>query len=256
MPGPECHAEYAEAARRPQGIAIILLFAFVNTALAQTPVFEVASIKPNLSDSESRRTGTDPGGRFTATNVSLKQLICYAFDARDFQVTGGPGWMDTEKFDLAARAAASKELSRDEVKPYVQALLTDRFRLKIHRALKEGTVYSLLVSKNGAKLKAHPGEGRAGISSSTGDGKANITGTKVTIARLAEYLGGLAGRPVLDHTGLPGEYDFRLEWSENQDAMATSLFSALQEQLGLKLESVKGSIDMIVVDSAERPSAN
>jgi uncharacterized protein (TIGR03435 family) len=236
----------------------LFLLALASFASAQTQSFEVASIKPDLTGSDSRRAGTDPGGKFAAVNVSLKGLIAYAFGVRDFQVTGGPGWLDSDKYDIVAKADTTKEMSRDEVKPYVQALLADRFRLKFHRETREGTVYSLTVAKNGPKLKEHANGGASGIGTSTDAGTATISGTGVTMARLAEHLGGQAGRPVIDNTGLKGEYDFRLEWATEQNSASTlpSVFTALQEQLGLKLDSAKGPVEFIVVDSAERASAN
>jgi uncharacterized protein (TIGR03435 family) len=235
-----------------------------TTAQAQTIAgtvprsFDVASIKPNQTGSDSRRAGTSPGGRFTATNVSLKLLISRAFGVPESQIERGPGWIETEKYDIAARAATSLEMSREEVRPCLQALLAERFRLKFHRETKQCAVLSLGIAKNGPKLTEHSGEGASGISASSGSGKAVITGTKATMARLAEYLSGQAGRPVIDNTGLKGEYDFRLEWSteEASGSSEPSIFAALQEQLGLKLAAAKGLIEMIVIDGAERASAN
>jgi uncharacterized protein (TIGR03435 family) len=167
--------------------------------------------------------------------------------------------MDTETYDIAAKADTPLEMSREEVQPCLQALLAERFKLTIHREPKQGAVFSLVVAaKNGPKFKEHSGPGQAGISVSSGSGMAAITGMKVTMARLAEYLSSQAGRPVIDNTGLKGEYDFRVEWGSDEKPGSTmpSIFAALQEQLGLKLNATKGTIEMIVVDRAERASAN
>lgn len=240
---------------------VMLSASSVASSQAQRAVpasFEVASIKPNQTGSESRRAGTSPGGLFTATNVSLKLLISRAFGVAEAQIERGPGWVDTEKYDIAARAATPLEMSREEVRPCLQALLAERFRLRFHRETKEGSVYSLVVAKNGPKFTEHSGGGTSGIGVSTGPGNAAIMGAKSTIARLAEYLSGQVGRPVIDNTGLKGEYDFKVEWAteEATDDSGPSIFSALQEQLGLKLNAAKGPIETIVIDSAEKASAN
>jgi uncharacterized protein (TIGR03435 family) len=220
--------------------------------------FEVASIKPNQTGSDGRRATTTPGGIFTATNVSLKLLISRAFGVPEAQIERGPGWIETEKYDVLARAATPLEMTREEARPCLQALLAERFGLKFHRVTKEGPVLSLVVAKNGPKLTEHSGDGGAGISASAESGKSHISGTKTTMARLAEYLSAQAGRPVIDNTGLKGEYDFHVEWSteESVGSSGPSVFEALQEQLGLKLTATKGPIEFIVVDSAEKASAN
>lgn len=118
-------------------------------------------------------------------------------------------------------------------------------------------MYSLRVGKSGSRLTEHSGAGTSGIGSSSGSGKVNITGTKVTIATLAEYLSEQAGRPVVDDTGLRGDYDFRVEWgTEDTGTSGPSPFAALEKQLGLTLSTVKGPIEVIVVDGAEKASAN
>jgi len=220
--------------------------------------FEVASVKPNQTGGESRRATTSPVGTFTATNVTLKLLISRAYGVAEAQVEGGPGWIDTERYDIAAKADTPLEMSREEVRPYLQALLADRFQLTVHRKPKEGAVLSLVVAKNGPRFKEHSGPGRAGISVSSDSGIAAITATKISVARLAEYLSSQAERPVVDNTGLKGEYDFRVEWAtdEKPGSLRPSIFTALEEQLGLKLNATKGTVEMIVVDRAERASAN
>ncbi len=220
--------------------------------------FDVASVKANQTGGESRRAGSSPGGVFTATNVTLKLLISRAYGVAEGQIEGGPGWIDTETYDISAKADTPLEMSREEVRPCLQALLAERFGLRIHRGTKQGSVLSLVVAKNGPKFKEHAGGGLSGIGASSDSGKAAITGTKATMARLAEYLSGQAGRPVIDHTGLKGEYDFRVEWVLDQASalIGPSIFTAMTEQLGLKLEATKGPIEKIMVDQAKRPSAN
>jgi uncharacterized protein (TIGR03435 family) len=220
--------------------------------------FEVASVKLNQTGGESRRAGTSPGGAFTATNVTLKLLISRAYGVAEAQIEGGPGWIDTETYDLSAKADTPLEMSREDVRPCLQALLADRFQFSIHRVPKLGPVFSLVTAKNGPRFQEHSGPGHAGIGVSSDSGIAVITATKTTMSRLAEYLSNQAGRPVIDNTGLTGEYDFNLEWSigERPGSPTPSVFTALQEQLGLKLNATKGTIETIVVDRAEKPSAN
>ncbi len=225
----------------------------VASSPAQTPTpratptsFDVFSVKPNLTGSEARRAGSSPGGLFTVRNVSLQLLISREFGAAEFQVERGPGRVDSEKYDITAKADTPLEMSREELRPCLQALLAERFRLKFHRETKEGSVYSLVVGKNGSKLQERSGGGTPAIGVSSGVGKADLTGTKVMMARLAEYLSGQAGRPVVDNTLLKGEYDFKVGWAteETVGSSEPSLFTALQEQLGLKLDATRGPVDM------------
>ena len=220
--------------------------------------FDVASVKPNRIGGEGRRAGSSPGGAFTATNVTLKLLISRAYGVPEAQIEGGPEWIDTETYDIAAKADTPREMSREEVRPCLQALLAERFQLTIHRQPKQGAVFSLGPAKNGPRFKEHSGPGPAGISVSSGSGVATITATKATMARLAEYLSSQAERPVIDNTELKGEYDFRVEWGtdDKPGSPRPSIFAALQEQLGLKLSLTRGTIEMIVVDRAERASEN
>ncbi len=220
-------------------------------------VFDVISIKPNLARSESRRAGASPGGVFTASNVSLKLLISRAYGVAEAQIEAGPGRLDTDTWDIVAKADTPLEMTREQLRPCLQALLTERFRLAIHRETKQGAFLSLTVAKHGSKLKEHIGGGISGISASSGNGQVSITGQKTTMARLAEYLAGRVDRPVVDNTGINGEYDFQVQWStDNTDSSGPSVFAALDEQLGLRLDAARGPIDIVVVDRAEKASAN
>jgi uncharacterized protein (TIGR03435 family) len=242
-----------------------LMFATAALSPAQTRVvpqtFDVVSIKPNLTGSVVHRATTLPGGVFTATNVSLESLMSRAFGVVEAQIEGGPRWIGSDEYDVEARANTSAQMSSEEARPALQAMLADRFELKVHRETRQGQIYSLTIAKGGPKMKEHTGEGQPGISASVGGGKIEIRGTNARVARLAEYLSSQMGRPVADHTGLAGEYDFFLAWASD-DAISddtnggVSVFAALQEQLGLKVEAAKGPIETIVVDAAEKASAN
>ena len=241
--------------------AVFLGCAFVHAQPAPRVApqsFEVASIKPNQAGGESRGITTLPGGVFKATNASLRLLIARAYGVPEAHIEGGPGWVDGETYDILAKADTPLEMTREEARPSLQALLAERFRLRIHHETRQGAVYSLVAAKGGPKFREHAGGGSSGISSSSGSGKAMIEGRKAVMARLAEYLSAQAGRLVIDNTGLPGEYDFRVEWAtdDRPNSPGPSIFTALQEQLGLKLEATKGPIDFIVIDQVEKASAN
>lgn len=233
-----------------------LLIMTVASLLGQS--FEVASVKPNESGSGSSSTHTGHGN-LTATNVSVLMLMESAFGVKDFQIEGGPGWIGTQRYDIVAKSNSPRDLSEEELRPLLQSLLADRFQLKFHRETKEFQVYSLVVAKGGPKLKEHIAEtGGASTNISSGSGKASMTSTKSTIARLADNLGHQLGRVVIDNTGLKGEFDYKMEWSPDQtgESSGPTIFTALQEQLGLKLESAKGPVGMIVIDSAEKAAEN
>lgn len=210
--------------------------AIATAVCAQTPAFEVASVKPNLSVTENSGENT-AAGRFTATNDTLKQLVQLAFNVKSFQIAGGSGWLDAARFDIVATTGKPGDIGDAELRPMLQALVADCFALKFHRETREMTVYSLGVAKNGPKLTAHQGGGDRSSSSSA----SSMIGTKATMATLASRLEKQLGRTVTDHTGLTGEYDYRLTWAPDQAANSTgpSIFTALGEQLGLRLDSAK-----------------
>jgi uncharacterized protein (TIGR03435 family) len=185
-------------------------------------------------------------------------MIQYAFGVREFQIAGGPGWLTTDRFDIVATTATPGSLNLNELEPYLQSLLADRFRFRYHRETRELQVYSLVVARGGPKLAAHSGEGEPSMSGHDGSGKISKSATNATMARPANTLGGELDRTVIDNTGLKGGYDFKLEWAPNPaaDSVEPSLFTALQDQLGLKLESTKGPVEIIVIDSIEKPSEN
>jgi len=248
--------------------------------------FEVASIKPSNPDGPGM-IRLMPGGGLTMTNIPLRAMITFAYDVRDFQVSSAPGWVSTARFDVTARADrssaegpddlakmtdAQRKTARDQVAERLRALLADRFQLVLHRETKEQPIYALMVSKNGAKLKEvkEPGP-RQGMSMNRG----RLEGFAAPMEMLGTVLSNAMGRPVVDKTGLPGKYDFTLEWTPDVGAGANgggffgggitepapapggpTIFTALQEQLGLKLESQKSPVENIVIDRAERPSEN
>jgi uncharacterized protein (TIGR03435 family) len=259
--------------------AAALLFAAGTLVQAQQqsaprPAFEVASIKPGDPNSEIFRIGNMPGGRFTANNATLKMLIQTAYDVRSHQISGGPNWLDSAKYDIDAKPDNATPIpdgpaGGPRVRLMLQSLLEDRFNLKLHRELRDEPVYELTIAKGGLKLKEAANslkQQQRGMRI----GRGQLTGTAAPIVILVNVLSQQLGRSVIDKTGLAGQYDFELKWTPDvgqaqggpadagppPDLGGPSLFTALQEQLGLKLESTKGPVDVLVIDRAEKPSEN
>lgn len=253
--------------RAPVAALAILAFAasiaFAQDAPKQT--FEVASIKP--ADPDAHGSSSNSDRRFVRIkNWTLKRLVQSAFGVQDYQVTGGPNWLDSYHFDINAKVdEAEPELKGPQAQARTKAmlfsLLLDRFQFQFHRETKTLPIYNLVTAKSGLKLTGVDNTG----SSSTNSNNGRLTAKGVSMSALAVFLSQTMERPVLDATGIPGVFDFKLEWSQ-QDVAAKapdgnepvrpSIFTALQEQLGLKLESTKGPVEIIVVDHAERPSEN
>ncbi len=217
-----------------------------------SPEFEVATVKPAPPQSGPRthtRISTDTGtGKLTYANVSLKEAIGQAYKVQQYQISG-PDWLETDRFDIVAKFPPYTET--EQVRLMLQALLADRFKLTLHRETKELPVYALTVARNGPKFGKS--ETASGITTNSSRTQWHVV-AKGSMERFAEFLTSEAGRLVLDKTGLPGSYEITLDWAPDGDALP-SLFTALQEQLGLKLVSTKGPVETIVVDHADRTPA-
>ena len=190
--------------------------------------------------------------------MTTKSLIELAFGVKDFQVTGGPAWLDQSNYDIVAKTPTPVDLGRPALRPYLHSLLSDRYRLKFHTESKEFSGYALLLAKNGPKLTPHTGETGHHMNSHGDPRKIDMTGVDVSMAGLADYLGGQLNQAVIDKTSLQGTFDFKLEWAKDDTGEATAplIFTALQEQLGLRLEARKVPMEVIVVDSVDKPSEN
>ena len=252
--------------------------------------FEVASIKPSSADASGGYMTIlgRASDRFTARNLELMLLIRAAYGipmgADDSRVTGGPSWLRSEKYDVDAKVDSAvvdelKTLSQDQRTlaqlQMLQAFLADRCKLAIHSETKDLAIYTLVIAKNGPKLQdAKPGETTSLGSGGNGETR-SITGQAGSMAGLVRRLSVSLSCPVVDKTGLAGKYDFKLEWTPDDsqaqglstgapndrpappsDSNAPSFFQAIQEQLGLKLVSGKGPVEVFVIDHVERPSAN
>jgi uncharacterized protein (TIGR03435 family) len=228
----------------------LVLIAAAGIAWPQD-AFEVATVKPSPPDHVGAQVFSPAPGRFTALTATLKDLVAFAFRVHRFQVSGGQGWMDSTAWDITAKSEVPAPV--DQLRLMVQALLRDRFQLTVHRETKERSAYALVAGKNGPRLKE---VAQAGLG--VGLGRSQLKGRGATMPVLASVLSDRLDRAVLDQTGLKGFYEFTLEWASDDAADATgpSLFTAMEEQLGLKLEPSKGAVETIVIDRAERSSAN
>jgi len=245
---------------------MLLVMMLLCAAPLSAQTFDAASVKPSAPDNPNGSTfDYRNGGTLRVVNSTLQGLIESAYDVRDFQIAGGPAWVKTDRFDVTARsasgdtaAARADDMKLSRVK--LQALLAERFHLIIHRETRERQEYALTAGKGGARLvdvSQTPPKPTAGIQSAAGQ----LTATQSTMANLVYVLSRRLREPVVDRTGLNGRYDFELTWTEvgtagDAAADAPSIFTALQEQLGLKLDSVRGPVETLVVDRAERPSAD
>jgi uncharacterized protein (TIGR03435 family) len=231
-----------------------LTFACTLAALhAQSePKFEVASIHLH--------TGTDGGGlsaqhgTFTSIRTNLEFLILGAYDLQEFQVSGGPAWMTTDWYDVVAKT--ERDVGGKELMQMLRPLLAERFKLAFHRETREQPVYELVVAKGGLKIQKSPHD--AAYTMSYGAGAVSTMSAKsMPVPVLVHFLSGAAHHPVVDKTGLEGNFDVKLQWTESNLASdIPTIFTALPEQLGLRLEARKGAVEMLIIDHAERPTEN
>jgi len=239
-----------------------LLVLGTSVAVAQDvvgPRFEVTSVKANTSGQSNVGGPGDrfSNGQFQTTNIPLRLLVRQAFE-RYLQddVVGGPAWLDNDRWNIVAKA----ESPGVPMLPMIQLLLVDRFKLVSHIESRERPVYALEVvtaGRLGASLK--PATGSSSFLGTTG----TVRGRSIPLALLSTLLGGAVGRPVLDRTGLAGTYDVDLRYTpalgpaatpEAETPDAPDVFTAVREQLGLRLVSTRGPVPILVIDSAEKPS--
>jgi uncharacterized protein (TIGR03435 family) len=240
----------------PVLLSMKLLFAglLLAATLASAATFEVASVRINQTDSRGDRE-THAGGRLDMTNVTLRMLVRFAYGVSDPQISGGPKWIDSTRFDIVAQAGHAAE--GPELMEMLQPLLADRFQLKFHHETQTLPGYAITVGKSGMVAKAGDQSGHCGTSTNSG----YIDAKACTMAELTTRLASILQRPVADLTNDTGRYDFVLRWTPDnmQSGGASegiSLFAALQEHVGVKLESQKVPVDVLAIDGAELPSAN
>jgi bla regulator protein BlaR1 len=258
----------------------------VAAAAAKLPAYEVASIKRDKSGTDFMMLHTTPVG-LSARNIPLRELIRQAYRVEDKQILGAPGWLGSERYDIEAKVSSSdtdalRNLSPDQRSLMLLPLLADRFQLKVHTEVRDLPVLALVVGKGGPKLhEAKPGDtypnGIKGFDGQGGPGlmhmgPGQLTAQALPMSSVARLLSEQLGLMVQDETGLTGKYDFTLQWSPERGAAdagqpgadnaastesgGLSVFTAIQEQLGLKLESRKAPVEVLVIDHVEAPSEN
>ena len=218
--------------------------------------FEVASIKLNTSGDPQSGTHDLPGGRVTMTNLAMRDVVRRAYGSNDLDVIGGPSWLDSDRWDIVAAAAPG--LTGVSWQPMMKSVLAERCRLQAHTEQREQPIFRLVFARSDQRLgpKIHTTRCRSeDLDCASTSGRTNgivsgtITAVASTISHVAETLSRYAGRRVFDGTGLGARYDFELEWSQD-----VSIFTAVQEQLGLKLESARTPVDVLVIDHVEKPT--
>jgi uncharacterized protein (TIGR03435 family) len=241
---------------------------------APAPVFDVAAIHLHIPEPHEHNSiwSSPTDGRFRAENISVIDLIHWAYEMPETRILGAPGWAHSAYFDIDAKADPSieqqlhnltTEAGRKQKEEMVQALLADRFGLVVHIETRELPIYVLVVAKGGPKMGAVQ---ETGSYVNTGNGRIEVQ-MQNSVAVLAEELSKAAGRDVVDKTGMTGRYHLKLQWTPDDAAAPSSgngaasdsgpsLFTAIEEQLGLKLESAKGPVEVLVVDHVEMPSQN
>jgi uncharacterized protein (TIGR03435 family) len=237
--------------------APLLLICVAGVAASQTPEFEAASAKPN-------HCGTSPAGmrlsgsQLTIANVPLQRIAGAAFSIGEDRIDSlltGPDWMLTECYDITAKLPPGAAMA--QLPPMLQALLKARFGMTFHRETREVPAYALIMAKSGLKAQPAKPEGRTGFRIRPG----HIESESATMAGLTDKLSRLADRPVVDKTSLTGKYEFRFDWAPDptlSDANSNaSLYTAIQEQLGLRLEAQKEPMEVIVLDQISKlPTGN
>jgi uncharacterized protein (TIGR03435 family) len=276
--------------RRLLLLAVIAAIATAPLAIAQTappaagsaptPTFDVASIRENTTHDQHTHNSiynTWSNSRFTATNLPLKMLLQWTFDIPESRIYGAPAWLDSTTYDIEAKSDPSVDEQLASMEPgqarsqkmaMLQALLAQRFQLVTHTETRDLPVFDLVLAKGGPKFKPSDANGTT-ISQSGGSGihRIHVQGSDNTVELLARELAQAAGRIVIDKTGLAGRYDLTLRWTPDDAPPPLlngapdpnpppGLFTAIQEQLGLRLEPGKGPVPILVIDHIEHPSEN
>jgi len=278
-------------------VAGLVALAIASASAQDRPSFEVASVKPNKSGDNRIMLGMQPGGRFTANNVTLRMLIRQAWLLQDFQIVGGPGWLGSDRFDIVAKAEGNPAPTPPGGPPgplvlMLQSLLAERFKLAVHTEMREMPIYALTLARSDGRLGPQLKKsdvGCAALAGARGRGAGQapfplterpMCGTRigpgmlasgaVSLSLLASNISIFVQRTVVDKTGLAGNFDIDLTWTPDQipqgppppgapplppiDPNGPSIFTAVQEQLGLKLESQRGPVEVLVIDRVEPPT--
>ena len=250
-------------------IGLLPLTAIFSQATSP-PAFEVASVKPSLPGIRPPAVRLAPNGhRLTAADASVRRLIMRAYSIADWQISGGPGWIDGEKFDIDARP--ERPVSSEQLYAMLRTLLAERFKLTMHRETVERPMYVLLLDKAAPKIQKHqPGNNDQEMHNwEDSPGIRHAKFNNVGMSTLAFFLTVQTGRDVVDKTGLDGRYDFPLNFApirdpgdggsldrDYNDSSGPSIFNAVRQQLGLRMDSQRGPVGRFHIDRVEKPSEN
>jgi uncharacterized protein (TIGR03435 family) len=236
--------------------------AFAAICAAQKATFEVASVKPTQPGVTGRSFTQRPGGGLVTSNATIRMLMAFAYQVMPEEISGGPPWVESDGFDIDAKGAAPK-LTQSQFREMIQSLLAERFQLKMHRETRELTVYVLVQAKNGAKLVEAIDDNPEASLRIQGPGQ--MSGV-ATLPALATTLMRPLRRKVIDETGLKGSYNFKIRFAPEQPSApgadtvppsdGPSIFTALQDQLGLRLKTAKRPIEVLVIDTVTKPAPN
>lgn len=230
-------------------------------------MFDVISIRPHAPDDNRFLVRPPIRGHFTAQGATAKLVMMFAYDAQESQIVNGPKWFAAKKWDMEAKSDSPAAHTVDESRRMLQNMFQERFALKIHRVTAPRPAYVLTVAKSGPKFKAAHADESTNIRIAGN----SLTLQRAELARMTQFLATALGWPVVDRTGLSGSYDLSLQWDDEPvrqagdpavDALQASgndhgsIFTAIQEQLGLRLESRRVPVELIVIDRIERPSPN
>ncbi|MEO8372231.1 MAG: TIGR03435 family protein [Candidatus Solibacter sp.] len=244
----------------------IVALVFASACFAQQPEFEVASIKPNTSSEIGSNFNRMPGGGLNAINVTLREMVGFAWDLRDHQLIGMSGWMGIDRYDVFAKptqndnpTGAKRSFDDDfkSIRLKMRALLIDRFKLAAHMETRELPAYALTVVKGGAHWQPTTSDGLK-----INDRNGLVICKKISMKDFAERaLSYRMGRPVIDKTGITAEFDFEIKFTDesagpNAEPTGPDFLTAMREQLGLVLQSQKAPVDVLVIERAEKATAN
>lgn len=237
-------------------VSIVVACAMSLRAQHAAPAFEVASVKENTSVSAVTTLSGPRPGRFTITNMPLRFIVLEALGLLDHQLIGAPDWTNSARFDITAAFPQGSAPERDW-RPMLAQLLVDRFGLTTHRETREVPTYHLVLARKdsalGTQLVGADGSCEKPPACTMLVNRQSLTARTQAIQKILPALQSLTGRPVVDRTGLTGVFDIDLKWSDSGDSGPT-IFTALQEQLGLKLESSRDPFEVVLIDAIRRPT--
>ena len=245
---------------KPLIVLLLTALACYGQSGAAPAKYDVASIKPNTDNDSRFAFRIEPGGSLSATGITLQRLMMSAFNVQNFRIVGGPDWLTTRRWDVQARPDRPAPL--DQIRPMLRTLLETRFHLHSHSEIRQLPLFELSVDRRGSKV---PPVKDPAAKPDVRLGPGSIQLTNNTAATFASQLSYSLNRPVVDRTNLSGKFDFALRWtpdpSETADQPAAtpngpSIFTAVSEQLGLRLKAERGPVEVIVVDDAQLPPAN